>query len=394
MYAENISFDTRLDTIKYFVPMTISIKLRNYINKEGLSPLFLNVTSNGKRERIPLDIHVKRNYWIKDKQILKGPAEHTEIENLLINNVKAKVNKIKVFYKLSFKDLTLTAFVSEFKNNLPRANFVSFFNWMLEDRRATIAKSTYAKEKAVWNKLRDYQAEVLFHEIDQMWILKYRNHLARLGNIKTTRNGNIKIIKKYLGFAEKAGVQLQFNLNDIKPGTTKGNKNYLNALEIQKVYKYYLSEFISENEKIALGYFLFGCFTGLRFSDIMAQSRSELLRGYFTFTHVKTKKTQSTRLNKKAFMIIKECDKLFVKRYSDMHTRRLIKEVCKSLKINKNIDFHMSRHSFGTNYILLGGNVAKLQILMNHSDIKETMAYVHLAELEKNAEADLLDNLF
>ena len=31
---------------------------------------------------------------------------------------------------------------------------------------------------------------------------------------------------------------------------------------------------------------------------------------------------------------------------------------------------------------------------MNHSDIKETQAYLHLAELEKNAKADLLDNLW
>src|SRR5690606_20302018 len=84
----------------------------------------------------------------------------------------------------------------------------------------------------------------------------------------------------------------------------------------------------------------------------------------------------------------------FETKYSNSHVRTLVKEICGFIRINKPIDYHMSRHTFGTNYILLGGSVTTLQGLMNHSDIRETMTYVHLAEQEKNAEADIMDDLF
>ncbi|WP_026755013.1 tyrosine-type recombinase/integrase [Sediminibacter sp. Hel_I_10] len=394
MRLKILEFDTRIDTKKFFVPMTIKIKRRNYVNKDGESLLYLHVSSAGERQRIPLDIYVDPKYWIKEREILKGPEEHTELQNLLVANVKSKITKIKTFYKLSYQDLTMHAFIEEFTNNLPRANFVSFFEHMLEDRRNTIEDSTHRKELAVLNKLKNFQSEVLFYQIDQMWFTKFRNYLGRLGNKRTTRNANMKVIKLYIGFAVSAGVKLKVNLKDIKTGSTAGDKKYLNINEIEKLYKFYFSDFINANEKLALGYFLMGCFTGLRFSDLMQQKRESLLTGAFTFTHIKTKKAQSVKLNKKAMRIIDHNKQLFIDRYTPEHTRRLVKAICKKISIFKPVDFHTSRHSFGTNYILLGGNVMKLKGLLNHGDIKETMGYVHLAELERNSEADLMDQMF
>lgn len=394
MIQQNFLFDTRIGTMKIFVPMTINFKLRNYINKDGLSPVYLHISSKKRRERIPLDLYVNPKYWNNDKQELVGPPQDVSTDNLILKNIDSKITKIKTQYRLSDRVLTVDEFLFEFKNNLSRTNFVSFFSTTLKSRKNTIESSTYEKEMSVWRKLKEFRSEIIFYNIDHQFFSDYRNYLAGLGNKKTTRNGNIKIIKKYLGFAVKAGVKISIDMDDIIAGSTKGNKNYLNAAEIEKCHKYFMADFIPENHKIAMGYFLFSCFTGLRFSDLMNQKREFLLQGQFTFTHVKTKKPQVVKLNKKALELLKDCKDLFVKKYSNDHTRKLVKDICKFLKINKEVDFHMSRHSFGTNWILLGGDVVKLQNLMNHSDLNETMTYVHLAELERNAEADLIDNLF
>lgn len=394
MIPGTLLFDTRIDTRKYFVPMTINFKLRNYINKDGLSPIYMHVNSNSKRERINLDINVNPKHWDADAQKLKGPKEEIYDQNLMLEHIKSKVNNIKVFFRLSGKILTVDAFLYEFKNELPRANFVKFFKSMLEDRKRTIAKSTYEKELAIYNKLHDFQPEIIFHNMDLTFFDRFRNHLGRLGNNKVTRNGNIKIIKKYLRYARKHGVALPFEIEDIKAGPTKGDKKYLNQKEVSKCMDYYFSSFIAPNHKLALGYFLFSCFTGLRFSDTMAQQRHFVLQGSFTFTHVKTGKPQVIKLNQTALGIVKSCEELFVQKYSNNQTRNIIKQICSFLQINKDVDYHTSRHTFGTNYIMLGGDVARLQILMNHSDIRETMTYVHLAELERKAESFLMDGLY
>lgn len=386
-------FDTRIDTLKIFVPMTVSFKKRNYVNRDGLSPIYLHVSSNGDRARIHLDIWVKPQYWNQNKQCLVGPAEEIEIENLLIDNIKSKVTEIKTFYKLSGLDLTKDEFLKEFKNNLPRTNFVSYFRKRLEDRSGLIENSTWKKEEAIWNKLQEWQPEIYFKNIDDSFFDDFRAWLAKKGNNKTTRNANVKVVKKYLTYAVKSGVKLRIDLDGVVCGPTKGHKTYLNSSEVQKLFDYYYSSHITPTHKLCLGYFLFSCFTGLRASDIHNQTRPNILKGYFSFVHVKTKKQQIIRLNQRALSIANECPELFVKFYSKGHIRRTVQEICKFFGISKKVDYHTSRHTFGTNFILLGGEVTKLMILMNHSDIKETMIYVHLAELEKNAEADIMDRL-
>jgi len=393
MLSKRAFFDTAVDTNKYLVAMRTSIQPHNYVNSDGNSQLFLIITHNKQRKRLALGIYVNRRFWDSKKQILKASCKQDNDTNLLIANVKSKANDIQVFYRLSDKLISLENFAHEFTNDLPRGNFVKFFQQVLKERKATISKATHDKELAISRKLETFRPVILFTDIDERFFFEFRNFLAKQKNKRTTRNGNIKIIKKYLRFAQKFGVKLRIDLSDIKAGSTHGNKDYLNPKEVKKCYKYFKSSFIPENQKVALGYFLFGCFTGLRFSDIMQQKRQALKEGSFSFKHVKTGKPQIVKLNKTAKSLLKHCENLFVTKYSNDHTRKLVQSICSFLEINKPVDFHMSRHTFGTNYILLGGDPVKLQILMNHSVITETMGYVHLAEREKDAEADLMDRL-
>jgi len=353
----------------------------------------LRVSCNGT-ERIPLSLYADPKLWNAEKEIVKEVSSEEADLNLLINREKTKINEIKIFYKLSRRTPTLKNFVRDFKNDMSFGNFIKFFGHVLQERKPTIDNSTYAKEKTILNKLKAFRSSILFTEIDERFFFDLRNHLAKIGNAKTTRNGNIKIIKKYIRYAVKFGVKLNMDLDDIKSGPTAGDKIYLNQHEVELLYKYYFSDFISSNRKLAVGYFLFSCFTGLRFSDVQNQKRDKLQRGYFHFTHVKTKKTQNMQLNNKALAIVDHCPELFTRHYSNNHTRNLVQETCRFLEIDKKMDYHTSRHTFGTNCILMGITVVKLKILMNHSDLKETQTYVHLAELEKNAKADLLDNMF
>ena len=44
---------------------------------------------------------------------------------------------------------------------------------------------------------------------------------------------------------------------------------------------------------------------------------------------------------------------------------------------------HLLRHTFATNYILYGGDVEELRILLGHTSLQMTMKYVHLATQQR-----------
>ncbi|MFB9055091.1 tyrosine-type recombinase/integrase [Formosa undariae] len=394
MNSTTTYFDTRVDTSKVYVPMNFNFKPRNYENSSGKSPVYLHVTSKNKRKRIHLDVYINTQYWDDKSAKLSGPKEIVCDTNLILDNIRAKITNIQTMYKLSSKTLTIDSFMEEFNNEMPRVNFVSFMKKLLADRKNTISPATYEKEYSIYKKLYAYKEEVLFCDIDNYFFLKYRSYLAGLGNVATTRNGNVKVIKKYLRIATKAGIKLPIALDDIAVGSTKGNRTYLTAFEVKCLYDYFTATYISKNIKIILGYFLFSCFTGLRISDVMNIKRDDLKHGVHTFNHIKTGKQQVIKLNGKTKDIIGMCPDLFITKYSDPYINETLKSISAHVNINKHVTFHVARHTFATNFILLGGNVVKLQMLLNHSDIKDTMVYVHLAEGEKNTDMNLMDNLF
>ncbi len=54
---------------------------------------------------------------------------------------------------------------------------------------------------------------------------------------------------------------------------------------------------------------------------------------------------------------------------------------------------HTARHTFGTIFIELGGDVVTLKEYMGHSDINTTMKYVHLSERRKKEKIQVFDKL-
>ncbi|WP_372744262.1 tyrosine-type recombinase/integrase [Lutibacter sp.] len=374
--------------------MKTKFVLRNYKNSEKLSPLYLHVSGNSQRERINLDILVNPLNWDAKKQRLK-PSNPRFIDiNLILDNIEGKVTNIKTVYRLSEIVLTPSILKKEMIEDLPRVNFCAFFEHALKEEKPTLKIGTYKRYKSVLKKLKDYNDEIIFTEINDQWFEKYRKHLRSLNNATTTINSNIIGIKKYLRIAQKSGIKMPCNLEDIKSGSTQGNRISLNPTELKRIYKFYNSEFIIDSHKLIIGYFLFGCMTGLRFSDIMDLERPNKNAEYIEFKTNKTSKDQVISLNSKAREIVTKCPELFKTKLTNQYINRELKIIFKTLGIRKKISFHVARHTFATSFLRMGGRVEKLQMLLGHSDISQTMIYVHIVSAEANESIHLLDNLF
>lgn len=73
---------------------------------------------------------------------------------------------------------------------------------------------------------------------------------------------------------------------------------------------------------------------------------------------------------------------LFVDRFGNPCNDNAIKQVFAKLKKYTGIERlhpHLLRHTFATQYIVNGGNLEMLRLIMGHSSITVTQIYLHLA---------------
>lgn len=394
MNASERVFDTLVDTNKIYVSMKDKFSIRAYKNADGKSPISLHLSGDYKRERISLNINVNAKEWDLKKERLIPVTKENQDVNLILDNIKSKLTTIKTSYRLADRVLTPENLKKEFLSGMPRIRFTAFYDMMLEEEKVLMEIGSYNRYKSVLRKLIIYDNDVTFMDIDQNWLDKFRKYLRGLGNESTTVAGNIGAVKKFLGIAKKAGIKLCLNIDEIEVGSTRGNRTSLSVHELKRCAGYYFSEYISDSYRLILGYFLFSCMTGLRISDVQKLKRSNFMDNYVSFVAKKSKKDQSIAMNMKAREIVNHDPLLFEKKFADQHINDELKKIMIILKIQKKVTFHVARHTFATSFLRAGGQVEKLQLLLGHSDIKQTMIYVHIVQADANAEIFLLDNLF
>lgn len=374
-----------------FTTMNIRYYLRNYLNKEGKSLIYLSISSQGKRKRIPMDLFVIPNDWDEKKQRVRMRSEDAEAINLILDQTSSRISDIRIHYRLSKLHLSIDRLVEELKNHTPNYDFIAFMTNYLE--QCVMKESSRDKNKSEINKLKEFQSFIPFSDINLQFVDKYRHFLSTVKkNANTTIAFSLKTFLKYVRAAKKYGIFINLDPDMVKAGSTKGNRTNLNINEVEKLHDYYNSQFIKEGQKLALGYFLFSCYTSLRISDIKNLKRIDVEKDAITFEIKKTGKLHTIPLNNKAKSVISQYPDLFVEWNTEQKMNLALKKVADVCGIRKKLHFHVGRHSFATNFLRKGGKIEDLQIIMAHSDLKATMVYVHLVKAESVKSIFLMDD--
>lgn len=392
-HTSNTIFDTLVVSRKIYGTMKTRFSIRKDIQVDGKCPIYLYI--GGNEVRINLKLYVVPQFWLRDKKRVKAVNQELQDINLALDVVEARLTSIKTSYRLTETILTAQLLADEFLMKLSRVNFVAFFKEALEHDKTNLTAGSYDRHHSVYMKLKEYNSNIPFYEINIAWINKYKTYLKNVKkNQETTVAANMASIKKFLGIAEKYGVKLQIKICDIEVGSTKGNRTYLNENELKKCFSYYSSDFITERNKLILGYFLFSCMTGLRISNVQRLTRQEVEQKDIQLIMVKGNKDRIISLNAGARKLVEENENLFVKKFADQHINDELKKIMRNLGITKKISFHCARHTFATSFLKVGGKVEMLKELLGHSSINQTMIYVHIVQADANKEIFLLDNLF
>lgn len=389
-----LQFDPRIVPQKTIGKLTHKIIIKkDYKRSDGTSAIYLQLFQDKQRKRIPLEIAVPVKMFDEKKQRVKNTHPNAEGYNLLIGKLLADLNKILVNYKLADQEPTLDMVLQDLTNPSLRLNFNVFAEKLLEQQKGIIKASTYQQQKGALSKIKKFRDPILFSDINEDFINQLRAYCTRtLKNRPATTESTLKNFKKYLHMANNKGVKTQLRFDEIKVKRMTGDRLFLLPEELKKLYEYYQSPFIVGSRKQILQRYLFSCFTGLRISDIEAINEQNFIGDHLAFTMFKTNKFIRIKLNKTARGLVTLPD-VFEGHFTRQHINRELKNIASNIGINKPLYFHSSRHTFATNFLLSGGNVVNLQRLLGHSEIKETMIYVHIVDSITDKQIDLLDDI-
>ena len=372
---------------------TYKVKINEFVKTDGTSAIYLQMFINKERIKLPMGIAVPLKDFDKTKQRVKLSFKFGKDYNLIIEQKMADINEIQVKYRLQHQILTMDTLLMELQSPTAVIDFIAFWKEEMIRQKEILKQGTYRQQMTMLNKVTDFKNPLYFHDINEDLIQDLKTYCKnKLKNSPATIATLIKSFKKYLHIANKKGIVSPIEFNEIKNKSFAGNRTFLMPEEIKKLDEYYSSNFIKEAHKNILSRFLFSCFTGMRFSDIMNLSTENIMNDVVFFTSEKTAKIQRIPLSLSALKYINNTT-LFEGNYTNEYVNRELKEVAKILGIRKNITYHVSRHSFATNFIICGGNVIHLQKILGHSKIEMTMIYVHIVDQITNIEIHNMDSI-
>ena len=155
---------------------------------------------------------------------------------------------------------------------------------------------------------------------------------------------------------------------------------------------------MTKDLKSVLQYFLFSCFTGVRFSDLRNLKNSNLFlengNTIISLRQLKTNKPVEIPLGNKAQKYLPEKgqpDQPVFKMYCNQFTNRALKDIMKLAGINKSISFHCARHTFATIALELSGDIAVVSKLCGHTKISTTQIYAKVLDSSKRNVIGLMD---
>lgn len=361
-----------------------------YKKKNGTSAVYILVHLGGKSIKFPTGVSCDPDNFDYSKNKIKGNSKIVRDDNLIIQNSISRINDIFVRYRLQMEELTPEVLKKEWKRPTRRVSFYTWLEEAIKERKGEIAEGSISQHEALKSKMEDWMPKLTFAEIDAEFIEKFRRHLKvkRKNDINTIHN-NLKNLKAYLNIAKRQGIIKENPFDKVKLKRSAPDRVFLNKEELKTLWDLYHSKKLLDNLYPVLRHFLFMCFTGIRISDLKEMSFDNMQNNQLVFYPVKTRGHKRVGvkipLNKYALELIKDEGKKYgtlFNLFSEQRMNKKLKDIMPVAKIAKKVTNHSGRHTFATLYLKETKDLAGLQKLLGHSDISQTMIYVHITEEE------------
>jgi integrase len=249
---------------------------------------------------------------------------------------------------------------------------------------------TIDRYRSVIKNICEFSPGIALEDIDVQWLHKYEVWLYSRGNCDTTVWARMKVLRMLFNEAIKRDLmkpwQTQFRIFEIP--ALRSRTDVIRFAEMEELFNF---RFTDRKLSRARDFFLFSCYTGLRWADMLSLTSEHIRKiGEETWLTIKTQKTGKLVQIPLTIIFYGRAMKILEKYKSveDMVSykanssyNRLLHDLIAEAKVGggQHITVHTARRSCITGLADFGVNVYTIQRIAGHSRINTTQMYMQLS---------------
>ena len=371
---------------------------RNAPKSNGLVPVMCRITVNGKISQFSCKLDVDEKHWDVKTGRMTGRSVVALEANRMLDKIRVSINK--AYQDICDKDNYVTA--EKVRNaflgmGMNHETLLAVFRQHNEDYAKQVGKiksqRSYWKYCTVYNHLSEFirqrykVSDIALKELAPAFITDFELFLRTEKNHCTNTIWSYMMPFKRIIYMSINNGWLQrdpFYAYSITKEETK--RGFLSKEEIKMLIE---GSFKKKSYELIRDLFIFCCFTGLSWTDMANLTKENLQTSFDGHLWIKTNRQKTgtetnLRLLEVPLRIIKKyegCSEdgklLPVPCYPNC--KNGIKVIAKKCGIEKNVTWHMSRHSFATTVCLSNDMpIETLSKMLGHRSIRTTQIYAKI----------------
>ena len=376
----------------------------------GLVPIYTRITINGKRIELSSNRFVEMSKWSTEAGKMKGNSEEARSINSHLDMLRIQI--IDMQMELVHKKIPVTA--ETLKNKIlgvdERARmlipiFQDDNNKIKELVGKEYAPGTLERYKTSLSHTIEFLqwkykvSDIEINKIDHAFVTDYEFWLRSVRNC--ANNTAVKYIKNFNKIIKICLANDWLDKNpfaNYKSKVKEVERVYLSEEEIQNIIE---KDFKTERLSLVRDIFLFSCFTGLAYIDVKNLTKSHISIGIdgekWIFTHrQKTESASKIPILPLTQMIIDKYEdnpqsvnqEKLLPILSNQKMNAYLKEIATVCNIEKELTFHIARHTFATTVTLTNGvPIESVSKMLGHKNLRTTQHYAKV--LDKKVSEDM-----
>lgn len=385
-------------------------------DKNGLLPIYARITIDGLRAEISLGKKIAPEKWDKTSSQVIGKDVEAKALNNFFNKVKSDLYALFLTLGTQHERVSPKLLSDKYTGKDQKEKQKTLME-IVEYHNAKFSEKV-ANGKNAFNTLRSF--EVLKKKIQLFIKDTYRQNDMLLSNIKRQfvtdfehflmikHSVGANTITKYIKMLKKIMNVAVFNEWIVANPFTSFKCTYTNpireVLTQDELYLLWNKPMPKQKLERAKDIFVFACYTGYAFSDVLALTSNSISRGIDGEVWIKAQRTKTDVVEN---VMLLDIPLQIIEKYknepicvnknkllpviSNQKYNAYLKEIATICNINKHLTSHIARHTFATTVTLANGiSLESVSAMLGHKSIRTTQIYAKVVQSKLSNEMKLL----